>query len=144
MANISSDANVPSVTSKRHHFKLAATYLLPFCPVLKKFRSGTKRDVIEISDTTALVFGTNPSNGTSGVNLSHRETNFDNGTTSLSGASRERPKDVAKAKEAMGEGRDIASAVYKTMKAISKKKGEEEESRSSKALNVGQRYEEGH
>eukprot|EP00957_Ditylum_brightwellii_P124999 9528819-Ditylum_brightwellii.AAC.1 len=35
MANIKSNADPASETSKRHHFKLAATYLQPFCPVLK-------------------------------------------------------------------------------------------------------------
>eukprot|EP00957_Ditylum_brightwellii_P095208 7251240-Ditylum_brightwellii.AAC.1 len=39
MANTKSDADPTSVTSKRHHFELAATYLQPFCPVLKKFPS---------------------------------------------------------------------------------------------------------
>eukprot|EP00957_Ditylum_brightwellii_P088161 6715143-Ditylum_brightwellii.AAC.1 len=32
MANIKSDADPASETSKSHHFKLAATYLQPFCP----------------------------------------------------------------------------------------------------------------
>eukprot|EP00957_Ditylum_brightwellii_P188991 14387317-Ditylum_brightwellii.AAC.1 len=32
MANIKSDADPTSVSSKRHHFELAATYLQPFCP----------------------------------------------------------------------------------------------------------------
>eukprot|EP00957_Ditylum_brightwellii_P072916 5541103-Ditylum_brightwellii.AAC.1 len=41
MANIKSDADSASETSKRHHFKLVATYLQHFCPVLKKFPSGT-------------------------------------------------------------------------------------------------------
>eukprot|EP00957_Ditylum_brightwellii_P069272 5258525-Ditylum_brightwellii.AAC.1 len=50
MANIKNDADVTSETSKRHHFELAANYLQPFCPVLKKFPSGTKRDAIKISD----------------------------------------------------------------------------------------------
>eukprot|EP00957_Ditylum_brightwellii_P076247 5795935-Ditylum_brightwellii.AAC.3 len=71
MANIISDADATSVTSKMHHFKLAARYLLPFCPVLKKFPSGTKSDAIKISDTTASGFGTKPSTDTSGVNLRH-------------------------------------------------------------------------
>eukprot|EP00957_Ditylum_brightwellii_P113708 8669861-Ditylum_brightwellii.AAC.1 len=53
MANIKSDADATSVTSKRHHFDFAVTYLLPFCPVLMKFPSSTKHDAIEISDTTA-------------------------------------------------------------------------------------------
>eukprot|EP00957_Ditylum_brightwellii_P159865 12169119-Ditylum_brightwellii.AAC.1 len=50
MANIKSNANPASETSKRHYFELAANYLQPFCPVLKKFPSGTKRDAIKISD----------------------------------------------------------------------------------------------
>eukprot|EP00957_Ditylum_brightwellii_P179104 13644212-Ditylum_brightwellii.AAC.1 len=50
MANIKSNAHPASETSKRHHFELTATYLQPFCPLLKKFPSGTKRDAIEISD----------------------------------------------------------------------------------------------
>ena len=52
MANIKSDADLTSVTSKRHPFKLAATYLQHFCPVLKKFPFGTKRDAIKISDVS--------------------------------------------------------------------------------------------
>eukprot|EP00957_Ditylum_brightwellii_P129091 9846838-Ditylum_brightwellii.AAC.1 len=32
MANIKRDADLASETSKRHHFKLATTYLQPFCP----------------------------------------------------------------------------------------------------------------
>eukprot|EP00957_Ditylum_brightwellii_P092704 7059158-Ditylum_brightwellii.AAC.1 len=52
MANIKSDADPTSVTSKQHHFKLDATYLQPFCPVLKKFPYGTKRNAIEISDVS--------------------------------------------------------------------------------------------
>eukprot|EP00957_Ditylum_brightwellii_P016089 1211776-Ditylum_brightwellii.AAC.1 len=52
MVNIKSDADPASKTSKRHQFKLAATYLQPFCPVLKKFPSGTKRDAIKISDVS--------------------------------------------------------------------------------------------
>eukprot|EP00957_Ditylum_brightwellii_P026301 1989256-Ditylum_brightwellii.AAC.2 len=32
MANIKSDADATSTTSKRQHIKLAATYLQPFCP----------------------------------------------------------------------------------------------------------------
>eukprot|EP00957_Ditylum_brightwellii_P081420 6192736-Ditylum_brightwellii.AAC.2 len=49
MANIKSDADVASATSKRHHFELAATYLQPFCPVLKTFPTGIKCDAIKIS-----------------------------------------------------------------------------------------------
>eukprot|EP00957_Ditylum_brightwellii_P103548 7889307-Ditylum_brightwellii.AAC.3 len=61
MANIKSDAASTSATSKRHHFKLAATYLQSFCTILKKFLTGTKHDAIKISDTTAF--------GKSGVSL---------------------------------------------------------------------------
>eukprot|EP00957_Ditylum_brightwellii_P151544 11541246-Ditylum_brightwellii.AAC.1 len=61
MANIKSDADPTSVTSKRHHFKLAATYLQSFCPVLKTFPLGTKRDAIEISNVSGSGFGTKPS-----------------------------------------------------------------------------------
>eukprot|EP00957_Ditylum_brightwellii_P189389 14415042-Ditylum_brightwellii.AAC.1 len=32
MAHINSNADLISVTSKQHHFELAATYLQPFCP----------------------------------------------------------------------------------------------------------------
>eukprot|EP00957_Ditylum_brightwellii_P148361 11294676-Ditylum_brightwellii.AAC.1 len=32
MANIKSNADPTPEKSKRHHFKLAATYLQPFCP----------------------------------------------------------------------------------------------------------------
>eukprot|EP00957_Ditylum_brightwellii_P175427 13354582-Ditylum_brightwellii.AAC.1 len=41
MANIKSDADPTSVSSKQHHFKMAVNYFQPFCPVLKKFPSGT-------------------------------------------------------------------------------------------------------
>eukprot|EP00957_Ditylum_brightwellii_P065964 5002555-Ditylum_brightwellii.AAC.1 len=50
MGNIKSNADLASETSKRHHFEFAANYLQPFCPVPKKFPSGTKHDAIEISD----------------------------------------------------------------------------------------------
>eukprot|EP00957_Ditylum_brightwellii_P026327 1990960-Ditylum_brightwellii.AAC.1 len=50
MANIKSNDDPASETSKRHHFELVAIYLQTFCPVLKKFPSGTKRDAIKISD----------------------------------------------------------------------------------------------
>eukprot|EP00957_Ditylum_brightwellii_P139713 10647574-Ditylum_brightwellii.AAC.1 len=52
MASIKSDADPASKTSKRHHFELAATYLQPFCPVLKTFPLGTKCDAIKISDVS--------------------------------------------------------------------------------------------
>eukprot|EP00957_Ditylum_brightwellii_P112117 8548375-Ditylum_brightwellii.AAC.1 len=42
MANIKSNTDLTSVTSKQHHFEWTAMYLQPFCPVLKKFPSGTK------------------------------------------------------------------------------------------------------
>eukprot|EP00957_Ditylum_brightwellii_P123709 9431393-Ditylum_brightwellii.AAC.1 len=64
MANIKSDDNEKSTTSKRHHFKLAATYLLPFYPVLRKFPSSTKCDAIKIAVTTTLGVGIKPSAGT--------------------------------------------------------------------------------
>eukprot|EP00957_Ditylum_brightwellii_P113884 8682286-Ditylum_brightwellii.AAC.1 len=69
IANIKSDADANSETSKRYLFKLAATYLQPFCPVLKKFPPGTKRDAIKISDVTGLGFGTKPSAGKTGKSL---------------------------------------------------------------------------
>eukprot|EP00957_Ditylum_brightwellii_P163567 12453752-Ditylum_brightwellii.AAC.1 len=69
VANIKSDADVISETRKRHHFKLTATYFQPFCPVLKKFPSGTKCDAIKISDVTGLRFVTKPSARKSGVSL---------------------------------------------------------------------------
>eukprot|EP00957_Ditylum_brightwellii_P105916 8078154-Ditylum_brightwellii.AAC.1 len=52
MANIKSDADPTSETSKRHHFELAVNCLQPFCPVLKKFPSDTKHDAIKISDVS--------------------------------------------------------------------------------------------
>eukprot|EP00957_Ditylum_brightwellii_P084804 6447863-Ditylum_brightwellii.AAC.1 len=61
MANIKSNADPASETSKRHHFKLAANYLQAFCPVLKKFPFSTKRDAIKISDASGSGFGTKPS-----------------------------------------------------------------------------------
>eukprot|EP00957_Ditylum_brightwellii_P047848 3634401-Ditylum_brightwellii.AAC.1 len=66
MANIKSNADPASETSKRRHFKLAANYLQPFCPVLKKFPSGTKCDAINISDVSGSGFGTKPSAGKRG------------------------------------------------------------------------------
>eukprot|EP00957_Ditylum_brightwellii_P119101 9084025-Ditylum_brightwellii.AAC.1 len=61
MANIKSNIELTSVTSKRHHFELAATYLQAFCPVLKKFPYDTKPDAIKISDVSGSIFGTKPS-----------------------------------------------------------------------------------
>eukprot|EP00957_Ditylum_brightwellii_P062534 4745784-Ditylum_brightwellii.AAC.1 len=61
MANIKSNADPASEMSKRHHFDLAANFLQQFCPVLKKFPSGTKRDAIKISDVSDSGFGTKPS-----------------------------------------------------------------------------------
>eukprot|EP00957_Ditylum_brightwellii_P174400 13278944-Ditylum_brightwellii.AAC.1 len=52
MTKIRSNADETSVTNKMHYFELAATYLLPFCPVLRKFHSGIKCDAIKISDAT--------------------------------------------------------------------------------------------
>eukprot|EP00957_Ditylum_brightwellii_P001030 81849-Ditylum_brightwellii.AAC.1 len=69
MANIKSNADLTSATSNRHHFELAATYIQPFCPVLKKFPSGTERDAIEITDVSGSGFGTKPSTGKTGVSL---------------------------------------------------------------------------
>eukprot|EP00957_Ditylum_brightwellii_P100464 7658057-Ditylum_brightwellii.AAC.1 len=69
MANIKSDTDVTSETSKRHHFKLAANYLQLVCPVLQKFTSGTKHDAIKISDVTGSRLGTKPSASKSGVSL---------------------------------------------------------------------------
>eukprot|EP00957_Ditylum_brightwellii_P128287 9784673-Ditylum_brightwellii.AAC.1 len=61
MANIKSNADLASETSKRHYFELAANFLQPFCPVLKNFLSGTKHDAIKISDVSRSDFGTKPS-----------------------------------------------------------------------------------
>eukprot|EP00957_Ditylum_brightwellii_P190897 14535422-Ditylum_brightwellii.AAC.1 len=61
MANIKSNADPTSETSKRHHFELAAIYLQPFCSVLKKFPLGTKHDAIKISDVSGSGFGAKPS-----------------------------------------------------------------------------------
>eukprot|EP00957_Ditylum_brightwellii_P189266 14405783-Ditylum_brightwellii.AAC.1 len=71
MANIKSDADPASETSKRHHIELAATYLQPFCSVLKKFPSGTKHDAIKISGVSGSGFGTKPSAGKTGVILQY-------------------------------------------------------------------------
>eukprot|EP00957_Ditylum_brightwellii_P109473 8349344-Ditylum_brightwellii.AAC.1 len=46
-----------------------ATYLQPFCPVLKKFSLGTKRDAIKVSDVSGSGFGTKPSASKPGVSL---------------------------------------------------------------------------
>eukprot|EP00957_Ditylum_brightwellii_P150586 11466287-Ditylum_brightwellii.AAC.1 len=69
MANIKSNANPALETNKRHHFELATTYPQPFCPVLKKFPSGTKHDAIKISDVSGSGFGTKTSAGKTGVSL---------------------------------------------------------------------------
>eukprot|EP00957_Ditylum_brightwellii_P131386 10020216-Ditylum_brightwellii.AAC.1 len=69
MANIKSNADPASETSKRHHFELAANYFQTFCSVLKKFPSGTKRDAIEISDVSGSGFETKPSAGKTGISL---------------------------------------------------------------------------
>eukprot|EP00957_Ditylum_brightwellii_P145511 11079742-Ditylum_brightwellii.AAC.1 len=69
MTSIRSDPNVVSATCKRHRIKIAATYLLSFCPVLRKHPSDTKCDAIMISDTAASGFGIKPSAVTSGVSL---------------------------------------------------------------------------
>eukprot|EP00957_Ditylum_brightwellii_P176858 13471389-Ditylum_brightwellii.AAC.1 len=50
MADIKRNGDPASETSERHHFELAATYLQPFCPILKKFPSCTKHDDIKISN----------------------------------------------------------------------------------------------
>eukprot|EP00957_Ditylum_brightwellii_P065226 4946608-Ditylum_brightwellii.AAC.1 len=69
MANIKSNADLASDTSKRHNFELAAYFFQPFCPVLKKFPSGTKRNAIEISDVSGSGCGTKPSAGKTGISL---------------------------------------------------------------------------
>eukprot|EP00957_Ditylum_brightwellii_P042175 3194238-Ditylum_brightwellii.AAC.1 len=69
MANIKSDADPASETSKKHHFELAANFFQPCCPVLKKFPSDTKRDAIKISDMSGSGFGTKASAGKTGVSL---------------------------------------------------------------------------
>eukprot|EP00957_Ditylum_brightwellii_P152047 11577629-Ditylum_brightwellii.AAC.1 len=69
MANIKSNADPAPETSKRHHFKLTATYLQPFCPVLKKLPLGTKCDAIKISDVSGSGFRTKPSASKTGVSL---------------------------------------------------------------------------
>eukprot|EP00957_Ditylum_brightwellii_P099516 7580259-Ditylum_brightwellii.AAC.1 len=52
-------------------FELAANFLQPFCPVLRKFPSGTKGDAIKISDVSGSDFGTKPSAGKTGVSLQY-------------------------------------------------------------------------
>eukprot|EP00957_Ditylum_brightwellii_P051504 3904376-Ditylum_brightwellii.AAC.1 len=74
MTNIKSAAGATSATSKRHHVELTATYLQPFCLVLKEFPSGTKYATIKISDTTASGLGTKPSARESGVSLRYHTT----------------------------------------------------------------------
>eukprot|EP00957_Ditylum_brightwellii_P038308 2896276-Ditylum_brightwellii.AAC.1 len=69
MANIKSNADPALETSKRHHFELASNFLQPFCPVLKKFPSGIKRDAIKISDVSGSGLGTKPSARKTGVRL---------------------------------------------------------------------------
>eukprot|EP00957_Ditylum_brightwellii_P196224 14951258-Ditylum_brightwellii.AAC.1 len=156
MANIKSDANTISVTSKRHHFELAATYFLPFCPILRKFPSGTKCDAIKISDTTALEFETKPSAGTSGVSLMYHTTEeYKSLTQPLKVKLQEwhNKSKQGQQKKAQGhgkgqggsgkspskqesyrQGRAIAAYVYKNMQSIIKKKGEEGEAKYPKAL----------
>eukprot|EP00957_Ditylum_brightwellii_P002198 168801-Ditylum_brightwellii.AAC.1 len=69
MTNIKSNDDLASETSKRHHFELAANFLSPFFPVLKKFPSGTKRNAMKISDVSGSGFGAKPSAGKTGVSL---------------------------------------------------------------------------
>eukprot|EP00957_Ditylum_brightwellii_P105099 8010623-Ditylum_brightwellii.AAC.1 len=69
MAHIKSDADPASEMSKRHHFKLAANFFQPICPVLKKFPSGTKHDAIKISNVSGSGFGSKPSASKTGVSL---------------------------------------------------------------------------
>eukprot|EP00957_Ditylum_brightwellii_P118840 9064587-Ditylum_brightwellii.AAC.1 len=71
MAKTRSNDDETSAISKWHHFELVATYLLPFCPLFRKFPSDTKLDAIKILDTTASGFGTQPSVATSGVSLKY-------------------------------------------------------------------------
>eukprot|EP00957_Ditylum_brightwellii_P038180 2886498-Ditylum_brightwellii.AAC.3 len=71
MANIKSDDDIASKTSKMHHYELAATYIQPFCPVLKKFSSDTKCNAIKISDVSGSGFGTKPSADKTGVSLQY-------------------------------------------------------------------------
>eukprot|EP00957_Ditylum_brightwellii_P163206 12427293-Ditylum_brightwellii.AAC.1 len=71
MANIKSNADLASETSKRYHFELATNYLQPFCPVLKKFPSGIKHDAIKISDVSGSGFGAKPSAGKTGISLQY-------------------------------------------------------------------------
>eukprot|EP00957_Ditylum_brightwellii_P108330 8264051-Ditylum_brightwellii.AAC.1 len=49
-ANIKSDADPKSGTRKRRHFESTATYLLPFCLVIRKNPSDTKHNTIKILD----------------------------------------------------------------------------------------------
>eukprot|EP00957_Ditylum_brightwellii_P176178 13414843-Ditylum_brightwellii.AAC.1 len=68
-ANIKSDADEKLAMIKRHHFKLAATYLLPFFLVLRKYPTGTNCDAIDILDITTSGFGTKLSVGASRASL---------------------------------------------------------------------------
>eukprot|EP00957_Ditylum_brightwellii_P129304 9863886-Ditylum_brightwellii.AAC.1 len=139
VANIKLDADETSATSKRHHFKLATTYLLPFCPVLKKILSDTKHDAIKISGTT--------------VNLRyHTAEEYDSQTQLQSdelcewcnkskwGQTRKAQgycqRDIGRHSskhENCKQGRAIASVVYKTMRFLSKKKGVDAAKDSSNA-----------
>eukprot|EP00957_Ditylum_brightwellii_P133021 10142913-Ditylum_brightwellii.AAC.1 len=69
MANIKSNADSASEISKRHHFKLAVTYLQPFYPVLKTFPTDTEHGAIKISDVSGSGFRTKSSADKKGVNL---------------------------------------------------------------------------
>eukprot|EP00957_Ditylum_brightwellii_P054417 4122856-Ditylum_brightwellii.AAC.1 len=157
MANIKSDADPTSETNQRHHFQLAATYLQPFCSVLKKFPSGAKCDAIKISDVTASGFGTKPIAGKTGISLRyHTSEEYEELTQSQKDELQEwkEKSNPTQSRKANGRGQEqgekrkspcskqenykqdrmIAASVYMNMKAISKKKRDVGEVNLPKAL----------
>eukprot|EP00957_Ditylum_brightwellii_P188885 14377931-Ditylum_brightwellii.AAC.2 len=143
MANIKSNADQASETSKRHHFELDANYLKPFCPVMKKFPSGTKCDAIKISDVSGSGSGTKPSASKADISLGYhtseeyealtqpqkdelQEWQEERSKTTQSWKANEegKGKSPRSKQENYKQGRVIAASVFKNMKTISKKKGE--------------------
>eukprot|EP00957_Ditylum_brightwellii_P013576 1024151-Ditylum_brightwellii.AAC.1 len=124
MANIKSDADPTSETSKRHHFELAGNYLQSFCPVLKKFPPDTKHDNIKISYVSGSGFGTKSSAGKTGILLksmrhspSHRRMKSKSGKRSPSLPSHGKQMDVAKGEAKEERGSDLVVSEITTSKA---------------------------
>eukprot|EP00957_Ditylum_brightwellii_P208649 15358362-Ditylum_brightwellii.AAC.1 len=122
MANIKSDADETSAMGNRHHFELAATYLLPFCLVLKMFLSSTKHDDIKISDTTSFGFETKESTGTSGVSWCNKSKWGQQRKAQGQGKGQGDSGMTSSKHDNYKQGRAMTNTVHTSTKAISKKK----------------------